>query len=406
MSTSEKHGITRVQKAIEQIRQGKMVVLTDDGDRENEGDLVMAADKITPAAVNFMARQGRGLVCLTLTEQRVRQLHLPLMVTDNTSPLQTAFTVSIEAANGVTTGISAADRARTVRAAIAPKAKPSDLSRPGHIFPLRARDGGVLVRPGHTEGSVDLARLAGLSPAGVICEIMNDDGTMARRPDLLRFARRHRLMLLSIADIITWRLAHERLVHRVGETVLARPPYGDFMAVGYRSDVDPVVHLALVKGEVAGDAPVLTRIHRATLLGDLLDTCTGTGSLRTAFERIAREGQGVLLVLQKHVIGSDALSLTPASNMQPIRGGHGESRLKEFGIGAQILQDLGVRRLRLMTNTPTTILGVERYGLTVVEQLPLTDAPSPAVDEAPAPRGRPRKPRRARSGAPGGSSVG
>jgi 3,4-dihydroxy 2-butanone 4-phosphate synthase / GTP cyclohydrolase II len=404
MPMTEKHSIARVQKAIEEIRRGRMVVVTDDGDRENEGDLVMAADKVTPAAINFMVREGRGLVCLTLTEQRVKQLHLPLMVTDNTSTLQTAFTVSIEAAQGVTTGISAADRARTVKAAIAPKARPHDLIRPGHIFPLRARDGGVLVRPGHTEGSVDLARMAGLTPAGVICEIMNDDGTMARRPDLLRFARRHRLTLLSIADIITWRLAHERLVHRLGEMVLNHPPFGDFMAVAYGSDVDQVVHLALVKGEVAGDAPVLTRIHRATLLGDLLDTCTGNGSLRTAFERIAREGQGVLLVLQKHVTGSDALSLTPASNMQPIRGGHGESRLKEFGIGAQILQDLGVRRLRLMTNAPTTILGVERYGLTVVEQLSLATlaeaspapvAPLPAP--SPALRASPRRaPRRKR----------
>jgi len=391
MSSSEKHSIARVQKAIEQIRKGRMVVLTDDGDRENEGDLVMAAEKVTPAAINFMVREGRGLVCLTLTEARVRQLQLPLMVTDNTSPLQTAFTVSIEAARGVTTGISAADRAHTVKAAIAPKARPADLVRPGHIFPLRARDGGVLVRPGHTEGSVDLAGLAGLMPAGVICEIMNDDGTMARRPDLERFARRHRLMLLSIADVITWRLAHERLVHRVGETVLARPPYGEFMAVAYGSDVDPVVHLALVKGEVSGDTPVLTRIHRATLLGDLLDNCTGNGSLRAAFERIAREGQGVLLVLQKHVTGGDALSLTPASNMQPIRGGHGEARLKEFGIGAQILSDLGVRKLRLMTNTPGAILGVERYGLSVVEQLPLTEpADLPPPPRTPARRRRVR----------------
>ena len=389
MSSTEKHSIARVQKAIDQIRKGRMVVLTDDGDRENEGDLVMAAERVTPAAINFMAREGRGLVCLTLTEQRVRQLQLPLMVTDNTSPLQTAFTVSIEAARGVTTGISAADRAHTVKAAIAPKAKPGDLVRPGHIFPLRARDGGVLVRPGHTEGSVDLARLAGLTPAGVICEIMNDDGTMARRPDLERFARRHKLLLLSIADVITWRLAHERLVHRVGEMVLARPPFGEFMAVAYRSDVDPVVHLALVKGEVAGDSPVLTRIHRATLLGDLLDTLTGNGSLSVAFERIARQERGVLLVLQKHVSGADALSLTPASNVQPL--GHGETRLREFGIGAQILADLGVRKLRLLTNTPGTILGVERYGLQVVEQLPLTEPPAPLLTPPSPPPRRPSR---------------
>jgi 3,4-dihydroxy 2-butanone 4-phosphate synthase/GTP cyclohydrolase II len=345
-----------------------MVVITDDGDRENEGDLVMAAEKVTPAAINFMAREGRGLVCLSLTEERVRQLHLPLMVVDNTSPMQTAFTVSIEAAHGVTTGISAADRARTIRAAIAPKAKPSDLSRPGHIFPLRARTGGVLVRPGHTEGSVDLARMAGLMPAGVICEVMNDDGTMARRPDLERFARRHKLILLSIADIITWRMAHEALVHRVGETVIDRPPFGGFRAIAYGTDVDDTVHLAVVKGDVSGTAPVLTRIHRATFLGDLLDSCTGHGTLRSAFERIAHERRGVLLVLHKHVEGPDALWLTPASNIQPVLGGHGQSRLKEFGIGAQILKDLGVQRLKLLTNTVGPIVGVERYGLKVVDQ--------------------------------------
>lgn len=381
MPGSEKRSIALVQKAIADIKKGKMVVITDDGDRENEGDLVMAAEKVTPAAVNFMAREGRGLICLSLTEERVRQLQLPLMVVDNTSPLQTAFTVSIEAAHGVTTGISAADRARTIRAAIAPKAKPSDLSRPGHIFPLRARTGGVLVRPGHTEGSVDLARMAGLTPAGVICEVMNDDGTMARRPDLERFARRHKLTLLSIADIITWRMAHETLVHRVGETSIDRPPFGGFSAIAYATDVEDTVHLALVKGDVAGDAPVLTRIHRATFLGDLLDTCTGHGPIRAAFERIAHAGAGVLLVLHKHVDGPDALWLTPISNMQPILGGHGQSRLKEFGIGAQILKDLGIKRLKLLTNTANPIVGVERYGLEVVSQVSLDgvkDTPSAA----------------------------
>jgi 3,4-dihydroxy 2-butanone 4-phosphate synthase/GTP cyclohydrolase II len=378
MSSSETRSIALVQKALADIKKGKMVVLTDDGDRENEGDLVMAAEKVTPAAINFMAREGRGLICLSLTDDRVKQLNLPLMVADNTSSMQTAFTVSIEAARGVTTGISAADRARTIKAAIAPKARPGDLSRPGHVFPLRARDGGVLVRPGHTEGSVDLARMAGLSPSGVICEIMNDDGTMARRPDLERFAKRHGLTLLSIADMITWRLAHERLVRRLGETVVERAPFGDFLAIAYSTEIDPTVHLALIKGDLEGDVPVLTRIHRATLLGDLLDTCTGVGSLRTAFERIAAEGRGVLLVLHKHTFGPNALTLTPPSNMQPTRDGHGETRLREFGIGAQILQDLGVKKLRLLTNTPNPIVGVERYGLEVVDQLPLTAAPAPA----------------------------
>lgn len=388
MPNQEQRSIALVQKALSEIQKGKMVVLTDDGDRENEGDLVMAADKVTAASINFMAREGRGLVCLSLTDERVRQLNLPLMVTDNTSPMQTAFTVSIEAARGVSTGISAADRARTIKAAIAPRAKPSDLSRPGHIFPLRARDGGVLVRPGHTEGSVDLARMAGLAPAGVICEIMNDDGTMARRPDLEKFARRHELTLLSIADIITWRLAHERLVRRLGETIVERKPYGDFVAVAYTTDVDPVVHLALVKGDVDTDRPVLTRIHRATLLGDLLDNCTGTGSLRTAFERIAHEGRGVVLVLQKHATDVDALAMAPVSNVQPIRDGHGQTRLREFGIGAQILQDLGVRQLKLLTNTPNPIVGVERYGLEVVEQLPLVGSPRQARSKARSRRAR------------------
>ncbi len=390
---SERLCFARVQKAIADIRKGKMVILTDDEDRENEGDLVMAAEKVTPAAVNFMAREGRGLICLSLTDEQVRQLHLPLMVTDNTSPFQTAFTVSIEAAHGVTTGISAADRAHTILTAISPDVKPADVSRPGHIFPLRARNGGVLVRPGQTEGSVDLARLAGLNPSGVICEIMNDDGTMARRPDLLRFAKKHQLTLLSVADVITYRLAHERLVRRVGENVVHRAPYGEFTAYAYTSDVDSAVHLALVRGDVAGKKPVLTRVHRATVLGDLLDAVTGQGALKTAFEHVVREGRGVLVLLNKPVDGAQALATKPASNEQAVPGHEGESRLKEFGLGAQILQDLGVERLRLLTNTPNTIVGVERYGLQVVEQLNLTPerGPSPAAPSRRSNGARPKK---------------
>ncbi len=373
---AEKRSITRVQKAIADIKAGRLVILTDDEDRENEGDLVMAAEKVTPQAINFMAREGRGLICLSLTDARVRQLNLPLMVSDNTSPYQTAFTISVEAAHGVSTGISAADRAHTIKTAIAPRAKPADLSRPGHVFPLRARDGGVLVRPGQTEGSVDLARLAGLVPAGVICEIMNDDGTMARRPDLERFARRHKLSLLSVADLITYRLVHERLVRCIGQTLVSRAPWGDFEVFAYSSDVDPAVHLALVKGRVDGRRPVLTRIHRATLLGDLLDACAGGGGLQAAFEAITQEGRGVLVVLQKHVTGPDALSLKPPSNERAVPGHSGQTRLREFGLGAQILQDLGVQKLKLLTNTPNRIVGVERYGIEVVEQLPLTPDPS------------------------------
>jgi 3,4-dihydroxy 2-butanone 4-phosphate synthase/GTP cyclohydrolase II len=371
---AEKRSIALVQKAIADIRRGKMVVLTDDEDRENEGDLVMAASKVTPQAINFMAREGRGLVCLTLTEAQVKRLNLPLMVSDNGSPRQTAFTVSIEAAKGVTTGISAADRAHTILTAIRPGCTPDELSRPGHVFPLRARDGGVLVRPGHTEASVDLARLAGLEPAGVICEIMNDDGTMARRPQLVRFARKHRLTLLAIADLITYRLAHERLVHRVGEALVRREPYGDFTAYAYTTHGDDAVHLALVHGDITRRASVLTRVHRATLLGDLLDHVTGHGSLREAFQRIVKEGAGVIVLLQPHR-AAHALALKPPSNEQQVVGHQGQARLREFGLGAQILQDLGVKKLRMLTNTPNRIVGVERYGLEVVEQLRLSPAP-------------------------------
>jgi 3,4-dihydroxy 2-butanone 4-phosphate synthase / GTP cyclohydrolase II len=366
---SEKRSIALVQKAIADIRKGKMVILTDDEDRENEGDLVMAAEMVTPKAINFMAREGRGLVCLSLTEEAVRRLNLPLMVTDNTSPRQTAFTVSIEAAHGVSTGISAHDRAHTIKTAIRDGALPAELSRPGHVFPLRARDGGVLVRPGHTEASVDLSRLAGFGPSGVICEVMNDDGTMARRPDLVRFAKKHKLTLLAIADLITYRLSHERLVRRIGESLLNRAPYGEFTAYAYSTDVDPAVHLALVMGDVSGKKPVLTRVHRATALGDLLDSMTGDGSLKRAFDQIKKEKRGVIVLLQKHLSGLDALAQKAPSNEKSVVAG--QSRLREVGVGAQILQDLGVQKIKLLTNTPNQIIGVERYGIEVVEQIRL-----------------------------------
>src|SRR5687768_4087769 len=285
---TEVDSIALVEKALSQIRRGRMIILTDDEDRENEGDLVMAAEKATPEAINFMATHGRGLICLSLTEERLRQLNLPLMVQDNTSPFQTAFTVSIEAAQGVTTGISAADRATTILAAVAPDAKPADLSRPGHIFPLRARDGGVLVRTGQTEGSVDLSRLAGLYPAGVICEVMNPDGTMSRRPELLRFARRHKMTMLSVAAIIRYRMEGERLVRRVSEAPLQLRGAGDFQSIAYTTDLDPTVHVALVKGDVtSGREPVLTRVHRACLMGDLFgaQACGCGAQLSEALER-------------------------------------------------------------------------------------------------------------------------
>jgi 3,4-dihydroxy 2-butanone 4-phosphate synthase/GTP cyclohydrolase II len=370
--SEESESVQLVRKALAQIRKGKMVILTDDEARENEGDLVMAAEKVSPASVNFMATHARGLICLSLTEERIRQLNLPLMVQDNTSQHQTAFTVSIEAARGTTTGISAADRARTILAAVAPRARPHDLVRPGHVFPLRARTGGVLVRAGQTEGSVDLARLAGLFPAGVICEIMNPDGTMARRPELLRFARKHRLTLLSVADVIRYRLENERLVHRVAEQAMERGKDGAFRAVAYASDVDTSVHLALIKGDISGGKPVLTRVHRGCLMGDLMgsNACDCGRQLEEAFRHIAQEGRGVLVYLQKDQLREETLLCTHRSR-DKVRGQADKTRLREFGVGAQILKDLGLARLRLLTDNPKKIVGLESYDLQVVEQVPL-----------------------------------
>ncbi|MFL5345188.1 MAG: 3,4-dihydroxy-2-butanone-4-phosphate synthase [Hyalangium sp.] len=362
-----------VERALAEIRKGRMVILTDDEDRENEGDLVMAAEKVTPEAINFMATHGRGLICLSLTEDRIRRLNLPLMVQDNTSPFQTAFTVSIEAARGVTTGISAADRARTVLAAVAPNAKPGDLVRPGHIFPLRAREGGVLVRTGQTEGSVDLARMAGLTPSGVICEIMKPDGTMARRPDLVKFARKHKLVLLSVADIIRYRLERERLVKRIATSTIERRGAGTFQAYTFGSEVDSAVHVALVKGDLRGKEPVLTRVHRACLMGDLLGSgqCECGTQFEQAFQQIQAAGRGVIVYLQKDVPAKYRLQCTHMSNEEVVQGKPDQTRLREFGVGAQILQDLGLSRLRLLTNNPKKIVGLESYGLEVVEQIPL-----------------------------------
>ena len=368
---SNQKSIARVEQALADIRQGKMVILTDDEDRENEGDLVMAASRVTPEAINFMATYGRGLICLSMTEERIRKLHLPLMVHDNSSPFQTAFTVSIEAARGVSTGISAQDRAKTILTAVAPNAKPGDLVRPGHVFPLRARDGGVLVRTGQTEGSVDLARLAGLFPAGVICEVMNPDGTMARRPELQRFARRHKMVLLSVADLIRYRLAHEQLVRRVATGKVSRPGEGEYASYAYSSDVDASVHVALVKGDLLKGGPILTRVHRGCLPGDLLGStaCECGSQLAQAFGQISEAGRGVVVYLQKDVSPGQRLLCTHATS----RGGEvDQNRLREFGVGAQILKDLGLKSLRLLTNNPRKIVGLESYQLEVKEQVPLS----------------------------------
>jgi len=370
---ADKKSIARVKRAIEDIRQGKMVILTDDETRENEGDLVMAAEKVTPAAINFMAKYGRGLICLPLTEERIRQLRLPMMVSDNNSPFQTAFTVSIEAAKGVTTGISAADRAKTILSAVAPRAKPTDLVRPGHVFPLQARSGGVLVRTGQTEGSVDLARMAGLFPAGVLCEVMKDDGTMARRPDLLRFAKRHNLHMLSVADLIVYRLSREQFVRCVGQIPLRREPLGECMAYAFMADTQPEIHWAIVKGKLSPKLPILTRVHRASPLEDLLEHMDLKGPLHHAFEAIAKEERGVLLYLQVPWVPEGVLghSKLEAEKKERPEG------LREVGLGAQILRSLGIRRLHLLSQGIKRMVGLESYGLEIVRYSKLGKAKKP-----------------------------
>jgi 3,4-dihydroxy 2-butanone 4-phosphate synthase/GTP cyclohydrolase II len=365
----------RVEQAIEDVRAGRMVILVDDEDRENEGDLTMAAAAVTPEAINFMATHGRGLICLTLTEERVRQLALPMMAANNQSPYHTAFTVSIEAREGVSTGISASDRAVTIRAAIDPSKGPHDLVTPGHVFPLRARDGGVLVRTGQTEGSVDLARLAGLPPAGVICEIMNDDGSMARLPDLLQFGVKHGIRVVAVADLIKYRLRHETLVERLFETPAQVRGLEGFTVRGYRSVTDGSIHLALWKGDLTAGPPALARVQTACPVGDALGipTCDCGSQLDAALARIHEEGRGILLYLYVGQ-GGDSLASRLAQHLGVASPTHGEpvpGDLREMGMGAQALLDLGVRRIRLMTNNPRKIVGLEGYGLEVAERVPL-----------------------------------
>jgi len=376
--TTEREIIERVERALAEIKAGKMVILVDDEDRENEGDLVMAADKVSPEAINFMAKFGRGLICLSLSAERCKLLNLDLMVRENKSGFGTAFTVSIEAAEGVTTGISAADRARTVQAAVAPDAQASDLVRPGHIFPLRAAPGGVLVRTGQTEGSVDLARLAGCDPSGVICEIMNDDGSMARRPELEIFAEEHGLMILSVADIIQYRLRRESLVQRRSEAEVEVSDIGVFKAYSYTTIVDDLEHLVFVKGNPSPDRPILGRVHQENIMGDIFrsDKSESRWRLEFALREIEAEGCGVLVYLQKSAprvsAELDRLSGTVSDVAQPQldRGAIGlPPDLREFGIGAQLLLDQGVRQLKVITSTPSRIRGLEGYGITVVDEL-------------------------------------
>ncbi len=380
-----KYVFDTIEHAIKSIQEGQIVILVDDEDRENEGDLCMAAEKVSSDAINFMAKHGRGLICLSLTPERVNYLQLPMMTNENTSSFGTAFTVSIEARKGVTTGISAHDRAKTILTAIDKKTQPEDLVKPGHIFPLRAKPGGVLQRAGQTEGSVDLAKLAGLYPAGVICEIMNDDGTMARIPQLMEFAKQHNMRIVTVKDLIEYRLRNELLVRKIADVNLPTKYGGDFKAIAYANKVDENVHLALIKGEVSTDEPVMVRVHSECLTGDVFSSkrCDCGEQLHKAMEIIKKEDRGVILYMRQEGRGIGLANKLKAYKLQDEGLDTVEANkklgfkddLRDYGIGAQILVDLGIKNICLMTNNPRKIVGLEGYGLKVVERTAIETKP-------------------------------